>query len=70
MVGVVLYGHLKHAAGQDRDDCFDGVCPNPVVRFLDSSKTEESYSETEPLSSHVELQHQQQPPAPAGQAKV
>jgi len=30
MVGVVLYGHLKHAASQNSPDCLDSYCPSVV----------------------------------------
>jgi len=37
-VGCVLYGNVKYAAGQGKDDCFDCVCPGPVSQMLDPAK--------------------------------
>ena len=45
MVGCVLYGHLKHAASQNQDDCLDCCCPAPIARCLDPKKAAASESE-------------------------
>ena len=45
MVGCVLYGHLKHAASQNQDDCLDCCCPAPIARCLDPKKAAHSESE-------------------------
>ena len=47
MVGCVLYGHLKHAAAQSQDDCFDCICPAPIVRCLDAEKAKVAPTESE-----------------------
>ena len=47
MVGCVLYGHLKHAASQSQDDCFDCICPAPIVRCLDADKAKVAPTESE-----------------------
>ena len=47
MVGCVLYGHLKHAASQSQDDCFDCICPAPIVRCLDAEKAKVAPTESE-----------------------
>jgi hypothetical protein len=45
MVGVVLYGHLKHAAGQDRADCLDHCCPTCCLHILDPARADTLASE-------------------------
>lgn len=47
MVGVILYGHLKHASGQGRPDCFDYVCPVCVLDVIisDEEKIDEERAE-------------------------
>jgi len=40
-VGCVLYGHVKYAAGQGKDDCLDTCCPGCVVGVLDPTKHSE-----------------------------
>jgi len=35
MVGVIVYGHIKHASGQQVPDCFDHTCPGCVLAILD-----------------------------------
>jgi solute carrier family 35 protein E3 len=50
-IGVVLYGNIKYASGQGKDDCLDGCCPGPIVRALDPTKySTVSPSETEGLT--------------------
>ncbi len=36
MFGVILYGHIKHAAGANRADCLDSCCPSCVLMGLDA----------------------------------
>lgn len=48
MVGVILYGHLKHAAGQDKPDCLDQTCPGCILSLIEP-KYSESNEETEGL---------------------
>mmetsp|Transcript_30892 Transcript_30892/g.67660 ORF Transcript_30892/g.67660 Transcript_30892/m.67660 type:complete len:356 (-) Transcript_30892:579-1646(-) len=51
MLGVVLYGHVKQASSQEKDDCLDAVCPSPISRLLDSNKYSTiSPSETDALT--------------------
>jgi len=35
MVGVILYGHIKHASGNDAPDCLDAVCPSCVLYVIE-----------------------------------
>ena len=48
MIGVILYGHLKHASGQDQTDCLDMTCPGCVLYMIEP-KYSESGEETEGL---------------------
>lgn len=48
MVGVVLYGHVKMRSGVDDRDCFDQICPGPILRVLAPERSEE---EVEGLTS-------------------
>jgi hypothetical protein len=48
MVGVILYGHLKHASGQDQRDCLDHTCPGCILTIIEP-KYSESAEETEEL---------------------
>jgi len=50
MVGVILYGHLKHASGQDKPDCLDHTCPGCILSLIEP-KYAEPNEETEPLES-------------------
>jgi len=50
MIGVILYGHIKHASSQNKDDCLDCVCPGGIVRLLDNKYSTVSPSETEGLT--------------------
>jgi len=50
MVGVVLYGHLKHTSSQSKDDCLDCICPTGIARFLDNKYATVEASETEGLT--------------------
>jgi len=49
MVGVILYGHLKHAAGQDVPDCLDATCPSCVLYVIEPKYSEVEREETEGL---------------------
>merc|ERR1719230_483115 len=49
MIGVVLYGHLKHAAGQDQPDCLDMACPGCVLSVIEPKYSEGEREETEGL---------------------
>jgi len=49
MIGVILYGHLKHAVGQDVPDCLDQVCPGPVLYLIEPKYSEGEREETEGL---------------------
>lgn len=51
MVGVVLYGHVKQAASQGKDDCLDCMCPSGLVRVLDNKYATVSPTETEGLTN-------------------
>ena len=35
MIGVILYGHLKHASGQEVPDCLDHCCPSCVLYVIE-----------------------------------
>ena len=48
MIGVILYGHLKSAAGADTPDCLDHTCPGCVLYMIEP-KYSESGEETEGL---------------------
>ena len=51
MVGVVLYGHIKHAASQEQPDCIDRFCPPSIAGCLGGAgATALSTVETDPLS--------------------
>ena len=45
MVGVILYGHLKHASGQKEADCFDGLCPTAVLSAITSDEEKQKAAE-------------------------
>lgn len=49
MVGVILYGHLKHAAGQDVPDVLDMTCPGPVLHCIEPKYSEAEREETQGL---------------------
>jgi len=49
MVGVVLYGHVKHASGQNEPDCFDCLCPGVVLSVIEPNYAKVNPSETEGL---------------------
>lgn len=49
MVGVILYGHLKHASGNDQPDCMDAICPSCVLSTMEPSYGEDE--ETQGLKS-------------------
>ena len=40
MVGVVLYGHLKHASGTTSPDCLDMVCPGCLMNLIEPRSAE------------------------------
>ena len=48
MVGVILYGHIKHASGQDKPDCLDATCPGCLLQIIEP-KYAEADEETEGL---------------------
>ena len=50
MVGVILYGHLKHASGQDKPDCLDNMCPGCILSMIEP-KYAEPNEETVPLDA-------------------
>jgi len=52
MVGVVLYGHIKHASGQNESDCFDCACPSPILNLIDPNYAKVNPSETEGLKAN------------------
>lgn len=35
MVGVILYGHIKYASGNDVPDCLDNTCPSCILDVID-----------------------------------
>ena len=39
MIGVVLYSHLKYAAGQNTPDCMDTCCPTCIIRVIEPQYT-------------------------------
>jgi len=49
MLGVFLYGHLKHTAGNKQPDCFDHACPGCVLDVITSAeeKAERAGSDVE-----------------------
>jgi len=49
MIGVILYGHLKHAAGNDQPDCLDMTCPGCVLTIIEPKYSEIEREETEGL---------------------
>lgn len=53
MVGVVLYGHLKHASGQDKPDCLDHCCPGAVLSCIEPKYSSVTPEEEEGLRSPV-----------------
>jgi len=50
MIGVVLYGHLKHAAGQEASDCLDNSCPTCCLAILEPERSRNS-EETQGLKT-------------------
>ena len=54
MVGVVLYGHFKHAAGLGQPDLFDNTCPGCVLRVIEPSAAEEAPESKEGLTAAEE----------------
>lgn len=53
MVGVILYGHFKHAAGQQVPDVFDSTCPGCILRVIEPQPVEEDEQEGLKTSSHA-----------------
>ena len=49
MIGVILYGHLKQAAGNDTTDCLDATCPSCVLSIIEPKYSAGSREETEGL---------------------
>ena len=49
MIGVILYGHLKHASGQDQPDCLDMCCPGCVLQVIEPKYNEAEREETQVL---------------------
>lgn len=49
MVGVILYGHLKHAAGQEQPDCLDMTCPGCVLSVIEPKYSDSDGEETQGL---------------------
>ena len=49
MIGVILYGHLKHASSQDAPDCLDMVCPGCCLYYIEPKYSEAEREETEGL---------------------
>jgi len=47
MVGVIIYGHLKHAAGQSQRDCFDIVCPGCCALEANAASESEKAEQAE-----------------------
>ena len=52
MVGVILYGHLKYAAGSEQSDLFDKTCPQCILRVFEPS--DEAPEAKEGLTTAVE----------------
>jgi len=51
MIGVVLYGHIKHASGQNESDCFDCLCPGVVLSVIEPNYAKINPSEIERLKT-------------------
>ena len=54
MIGVILYGHIKHASGQSQPDCFDSSCPGCVTsafEYVDGVESDKEEGLT-PLKSN------------------
>ena len=49
MVGVILYGHLKHASGNDSSDCLDHTCPSCVLSIIEPKYGSANREETQGL---------------------
>ena len=49
MVGVILYGHLKHTSSQDKPDCLDNTCPGCLLIYI-----EPKYSMTDSGSEEMQ----------------
>ena len=49
MIGVILYGHLKHASGLDQPDCLDMSCPGCILQVIEPKYSESEREETEGL---------------------
>lgn len=49
MVGVILYGHIKHASGNDQPDCLDTTCPSCCLAIIEPNAADAE--ETEGLKS-------------------
>jgi len=49
MVGVILYGHLKQAQGNDASDCMDSTCPACILSIIEPRYSAASREETEGL---------------------
>lgn len=54
MVGCVLYGHLKDAAGQEKADCLDCICPGVVLSVIEPRYSALQNEETEGLKAASE----------------
>jgi len=52
MVGVVLYGHVKHRSGNNEPDCFDCLCPGPILNVIEPNYAKVNPSETEGLKAN------------------
>lgn len=52
MVGVVLYGHLKHAAGGQSRDVFDLACPACAMGCVEPASEPDKESKA-PLTSNA-----------------
>jgi len=50
MIGVLLYGHVKHASSTSDPDCFDCVCPGSILACIEP-QTVKDPSETEGLKA-------------------
>lgn len=42
MLGVILYGNLKHAAGRDAPDCLDHTCPGCILAVIEPKYSDSS----------------------------